>query len=129
MSRDGRPQRAVDGSGFRRGAGECARADGRVDDGAPRVAVERHARFGAIVAARCATRAVTAAPANGYHVKPVSEYFQMKYRSRKPAAIPINMCEARTRVLRTPTRNAPRIGPAGSDSTARPASSTERSIS
>src|SRR5262245_6899179 len=75
--------------------------------------------------AASAARNVTADPMNAYHVQAVAAVHHTAISTTIPLTIPTIMAREPTRVVSTPTRNAPRTGPAESESTARPVSSTD----
>src|SRR5262245_13074065 len=75
-----------------------------------------------------ATAAVIAAPVSAYHVHASAPVHQITVSAAIPAIMPVSIGPVVTRFVPTPTRNAPSTGPLASESTDRPASSTDRAI-
>ena len=68
---------------------------------------------------------VTVDPINAYHVQAAAPVPHTQPSMRTPASIPVSIARVPTRFVNTPTRKAPRTGPAASERTASPAASTE----
>ena len=75
--------------------------------------------------AASAAAKVTEEPMNAYQVHAVAAVHQTHASTATPLAMPTIIAREPTPVVRTPTRKAPSTGPAASDSTARPVSSTD----
>ena len=73
-----------------------------------------------------ATAQVVTAPIRTYQVKAIGVAHHTTVITISPAIMPANVSRSRTDGASVPSRNAPSTGPDANDSTARPASSTDR---
>ena len=73
-----------------------------------------------------ATAQVVTAPIRTYHVKAIGVAHHTAVITTSPAIMPAKVSRSRTDGASVPSRNAPSTDPDANDSTARPASSTER---
>ena len=72
-----------------------------------------------------ADRLVTPAPRKAYHVQAQAPVAHAQATAPVPRSMPASIARDLTRVPRTPVRNAPSTGPAASESTDKPESSTD----
>ena len=123
--------RAIGSPDFNHRAGKHSIGDRALEDrtDARQRCAARHAACalaGDSARAMTATAQVVDAPISTYHVKAIGVAHQTTVITIRPAIMPANASRSRTDGASVPSRNAPSTGPDANDSTARPASSTER---
>src|SRR5207253_10988465 len=113
-------------AGFDHRAGKHAIGDRLVHDRSDRLWVRAHAAAGETVRDTIATPHVVNAPISTYHVNAIGVAHHTAVITINPAIMPANVSRSRTDGVSVPSRKAPSTDPEANDSTARPASSTDR---